>query len=229
MSSTPLRVFIGWDSREDVAYQVARHSILKHNPDVEVIPLRQYELREEGLYWRGDDKKGSTEFTLTRFLVPFLSNYEGWSLFMDCDMIALDDISNVVLNANERDNGDSPKDVYCVKHEYTPNTMIKMDGKLQHIYPRKNWSSVMLFNNERCSSLTPAVVNAESPLFLHRMLWANKIGDLDHSWNFLAGYYGDVENANLIHYTDGGPWFQQYRGCPHGNLWQEELKELYGI
>lgn len=221
-----LKVFIGWDSREDIAYEVAKHSILKHNPNIEVYPLKLYELREKGIYTREDDKKGSTEFTISRFLVPFLSGYKGYSLFMDCDMVCLNDLEFVLEFQDALTNP-----VSCVKHDYSPKSKMKMDGQMQHVYPRKNWSSVMLFNNSKCKMLTPDIVNTETPMYLHRMLWADdKIGSLPPKFNFLAGYY-DFEETNpaLIHYTDGGPWFKEHRDCPHGDLWQKELKEMFGL
>ena len=223
---TNLKVFIGWDSREDIAYEVAKHSILKHNPNIEVIPLKLYELREKGIYTREDDKKGSTEFTISRFLVPFLSGYKGYSLFMDCDMVCLEDLEFVLEFQDALTNP-----VSCVQHDYSPKSKMKMDGQMQHIYPRKNWSSVMVFNNAKCKMLTPEVVNTETPMYLHRMLWAeDKIGKLPVKFNFLSGYYDYVEEQPiLIHYTDGGPWFPEYRKCPHGDLWQEELKEMFGL
>ncbi|MAE55628.1 MAG: glycosyltransferase [Porticoccaceae bacterium] len=223
---TNLKVFIGWDSREDIAYQVAKHSILKHNPNIEVYPLKLYELREKGIYSREDDKKGSTEFTISRFLVPFLSGYKGHSLFMDCDMICLDDLEFVL---EFQDAALNP--VSCVQHDYSPKSKMKMDGQMQHIYPRKNWSSVMLFNNSKCKNLTPDIVNTETPMYLHRMLWADeKIGSLPVKFNFLAGYYDfDEEQPILIHYTDGGPWFKEYRDCPHGDLWKNEVKEMFDL
>tara|TARA_E500000318_G_scaffold25242_3_gene25267 strand:+ start:6623 stop:7300 length:678 start_codon:yes stop_codon:yes gene_type:complete len=223
---TNLKVFIGWDSREDIAYQVAKHSILKHNPNIEVYPLKLYELREKGVYSREDDKKGSTEFTISRFLVPFLSGYKGHSLFMDCDMICLDDLEFVL---EFQDAALNP--VSCVQHDYSPKSKMKMDGQMQHIYPRKNWSSVMLFNNSKCKNLTPDIVNTETPMYLHRMLWADeKIGSLPVKFNFLAGYYDfDEEQPILIHYTDGGPWFKEYRDCLHGDLWKNEVKEMFDL
>jgi len=185
--STNLKVFIGWDSREDIAYQVARSSILRHNPNVEVIPIKQYEMREKNLYWREEDKKGSTEFTITRFLVPYLSNYEGYSLFMDCDMVLTTDVLNILKEA------DLSKAVNCVQHDYNKFSQLseeKMDGQKQTYYPRKNWSSVMLFNNEKCKQLSLEYVNTATPKDLHRMVWADEdIGELHHRWNYLAGYY----------------------------------------
>ena len=128
------KVFIGYDSREDIAFQVAKYSIHKHNPNVEVIPLKLHELREQGFYTRADDKKGSTEFTITRFLPPALMNYKGYGVFMDCDMIVQTDITKILFNPYSID-----KPVSCVQHNYSPKTMTKMDGKMQHTYPRKNW------------------------------------------------------------------------------------------
>ena len=222
---TNLKIFIGRDSREDVAYQVAKYSILKHNPNIEVYPLKLYELREKGIYNREDDKKGSTEFTISRFLVPFLSGYKGYSLFMDCDVLALGDLELAYEVC------DAAATVSCVQHDYSPKSKMKMDGQMQHVYPRKNWSSVMLFNNEKCKVLTPELVNTETPMYLHRMQWAgNNIGSLPPKFNFLAGYYNyEEEQPLLIHYTDGGPWFVEHRDCPHGDLWQKELKEMFGI
>tara|TARA_R100000951_G_C2613743_1_gene172057 strand:- start:129 stop:809 length:681 start_codon:yes stop_codon:yes gene_type:complete len=224
--SANLKVFIGWDSREDIAYQVAKYSILKHNPNIEVYPIKLDEMRKQGLYTRDDDKKGSTEFTISRFLVPYLSNYEGYSLFIDCDMVCLRDLEFVLEFA------DDDKDVYCVQHHYDPKSMVKMDGKEQHIYPRKNWSSVMLFDNKNCTALTPEIVNTETPMYLHRMMWTEdrRIGKLPPKFNFLAGYYDyEKENPVLIHYTDGGPWFKEYHNCPHSDLWKNEIKEMFGI
>jgi|TARA_B110000858_G_scaffold180328_1_gene217796 hypothetical protein len=219
-----LKVFLGWDSREDIAYQVARYSILKYNPHIEVVPLKLYELREQGCYWRAGDKKASTEFTISRFLTPFLSGYTGYSLFADCDVLALGDIQEIM---KEVDTTDNRKPVWCVQHDYSPSSTMKMDGQMQHIYPRKNWSSVMLFDNELCENLSPDLVNEESPMYLHRMNWAQEVGNLKNKWNSLAGYY--KEDPKLIHYTDGGPWFERYRDCPHADKWQDSIREMYGL
>mgnify|MGYP001062178843 CR=1 FL=1 len=215
------KVFVGWDSREDIAFQACVHSIKKYNQNIEVLPIRQYEVRDSGHYWREDDKKGSTEFTLTRFLVPALSNYEGFSVFMDCDMILRADIGKIMEQVEEENL------VSCVQHDYSPETMIKMDGKVQHMYPRKNWSSVMVFNNEKCKeALNLHVVNEETPQFLHRMNWAGeKIGSLDCEWNYLVGYYHSREHPKLIHYTDGGPWFHNYRDVDYAELWKDEVRQ----
>ena len=105
---------------------------------------------------------------------------------------------------------------------------MKMDGQMQHVYPRKNWSSVMLFNNKKCKMLTPETVNNETPMYLHRMLWAeDSIGSLPPKFNFLAGYYDfEEEQPALIHYTDGGPWFDDYQETFYSDLWIKEQKEM---
>lgn len=224
--SNDLTVFIGWDSREDIAYEVAKSSILRHNPDVKVYPLKLHEMKEKGFYWRPEDKAGSTEFTISRFLVPYLSEYNGYSIFMDCDMVLTTDITKIM------DEADLGKTVNCVQHDYEQFgelSDVKMDGKVQAHYPRKNWSSVMLFNNKKCTPLTLDYVNSATPKQLHRMMWADEdIGELHHRWNYLAGYYND-DDYSIIHWTDGGPWFENYRDCPLNEVWYNELFYLYGV
>ena len=222
-----MKVFVGWDSREDIAYQVCKHSILSKQPDAEVIPLKQNELREQGLYWRDVDKLASTEFTFTRFLIPELAHYQGWALFMDCDMILTTDIKELF------DQADDKYAVMCVQHDYTPREGLKMDGKQQTSYPRKNWSSVMLVN---CGHPSNAVLHKElvndaeiSGAYLHRFSWLKdeEIGELDHTWNYLVGVYDDIDVPKLIHYTEGGPWFENYRNCEFHQLWKDELYDMF--
>ena len=221
-----MKVFVGWDSREDIAYQVCKHSILSKQPNAEVIPLKQNELREQGLYWRDVDKLASTEFTFTRFLIPELAYYQGWALFMDCDMILTTDIKELF------DQADDKYAVMCVQHDYTPREGVKMDGQQQTVYPRKNWSSVMLVN---CAHPSNAVLHKElvndpeiTGAYLHRFSWLKdeEIGELDHTWNYLVGVYDDIDVPNLIHYTEGGPWFENYRDCEFHDLWKKELQDM---
>ena len=124
-------IYIGYDTREDIAYQVSKFSALQQSKNVSVLPLKLDDLKEKGLYWRGEDKLGSTEFTFSRFLVPELNDYKGWALFCDCDIIFLDDINNLF---NLRDDKYA---VMCVQHDYTPKEGTKMDGKQQTLYPEK--------------------------------------------------------------------------------------------
>jgi lipopolysaccharide biosynthesis glycosyltransferase len=211
-----MKVFIGYDSRETEAYDVAVRSILRYNKTLEVRPIVKSHMKAYG--FDREDSKGSTEFTLTRFLTPYLAAYEGYALFMDCDVLVQTDLESILQEA------DLSKAVSCVQHDYTPKSNFKMDKQIQHVYPRKNWSSVMLFN---CShplikkNLTLGSVCEESPKYLHRMEWAeDSVGSLHHTWNYLSGYYTDLEVPNIIHYTDGGPWFDKYKHCQFAEEWR---------
>lgn len=221
------KIFVGYDSREDIAWQVARHSLLRHALDeLDVIPLRQTVLRELGLYTRPYDPMSSTEFSLTRFLTPYLAHQHGWVLFCDCDFLFTTDIGEVFRNL------EPDKAIYCVQHDYTPALDIKMDGKQQTSYPRKNWSSFMLFNCDHpdVQALTPAVVNTATPAFLHRFEWIKNedhIGSLPLDWNFLEGEYPKPHTVpRVIHYTNGGPWFENWQEVDYGDLWLAE-RDLY--
>jgi lipopolysaccharide biosynthesis glycosyltransferase len=225
MSTNSLfKVFIGYDSREDIAYQVARHSLLRHTQsNVSVHPIRQESVRELGLYTRPVDATATTEFSLTRFLTPYLAaQAEGWVLFTDCDFLFTTDITNVLEGL------DPTKAVYVVQHEYQPAHDIKMDGQKQTRYPRKNWSSFILFNlaHPDVQALTPEVVNSVSPAFLHRFQWVKDdahIGSLELDWNFLEGEYERPEaTPRVIHYTNGGPWFAEWQSVDFADLWLAE-------
>ena len=216
----PLKIFIGWDSREDIAYQVARKSILAYaTVPVEIVPLKQNKLRKEGLYWRDVDKLASTEFTFTRFLIPELCNFKGWALFIDCDFVFLDDVKKLFDEINDQ------YAVMCAQHDYTPKPGIKMDGQTQTAYPRKNWSSMMLINcghsSNRC--VTKEFVNDpyKTGAYLHRFSWLNnsKIGKLSHEWNWLVGWYKEPTDGKpqALHYTEGGPWFPEYENCEYAD------------
>ena len=223
MVQSAMKVYVGYDSREDIAWQVSRHSMLRHaRQDIAVHPLRQTTVRELGLYTRPFDAKASTEFSLTRFLVPYLAATDGWSLFLDCDTLLTGDITAVL------DGLDPNKAVYCVQHEYTPRATVKMDGKQQHIYPRKNWSSFILFNGAHPAvrALTPGVVNTMAPVDLHRFNWVpgdDLIGALPPTWNFLEGDLDPLpETPKVIHFTNGGPWFENCQGVDYAQLWRDE-------
>jgi lipopolysaccharide biosynthesis glycosyltransferase len=227
VDGSAVKVFVGYDSREDIAWQVCRHSLLRHSDNnVNVIPLRQSALRELGLYTRPIDAAASTEFSLTRFLTPFLAAQRGWVMFCDCDFLFTTDVRHVLQGL------DPAKALYCVQHDYVPAHQVKMDGKRQAAYPRKNWSSFMIFNCDHpdVRALTPAVVNAASPAYLHRFEWIGEdsaIGALDLDWNFLEGEYALPRTTpRVIHFTNGGPWFEQWQNCDYANLWLHE-RDLY--
>lgn len=220
---TFIKVFVGYDSREDIAWQVCRHSLLRHSTrELQIIPLRQPVLRELGLYTRPLDKAASTEFSLTRFLTPYLAAMSGWVVFCDCDFLFTADIGTVLEGL------DPSKAIYCVQHDYTPHFRIKMDNQQQTTYPRKNWSSFMVINCDHpdVKALTPEVVNSESPAYLHRFSWIsddNAIGALDLDWNFLEGEYPKQEKLpRVIHYTNGGPWFDEWQNVDYAENWQSE-------
>jgi hypothetical protein len=226
MNSKPLRIFIGWDSREAIAYHVLANSILRHaSGPVAIIPLVQSQLREKALYTRERGKFETTEFSLTRFLVPYLSDYGDYSIFMDCDMLCQGDVYELVNFARKDQKG--KRVVWCVQHDYTPKTMLKMDNQVQTMYPRKNWSSVMVFRNKFCERLTPQYVNTATGVELHRMEWAGSdprnIGALPKVWNWLVEEYEPNAEAKLLHFTLGGPWFFDHRNCDHAGLWHKEL------
>jgi lipopolysaccharide biosynthesis glycosyltransferase len=221
------KVFIGWDSREDIAYQVCENSILSRSSTCEVIPLQQNKLRESGLYTRDIDTLSSTEFTFTRFLIPALMQYRGWAMFADCDIIFLEDLQNLFDLVDDR------YAVMCVKHEYTVSEGIKMDGKKQTVYPRKNWSSVFLINCGHYSNkqLTPEIVNNSTGQYLHRFSWIEDrdIGEISHEWNWLVGVYSEPKDGKpkAIHYTEGGPWFKNYRDCEYNKEWIQEFNRMF--
>ncbi len=223
-----LKVYVGWDPREDIAWEVCRHSILRRTDPtkVNVMPLVQSELRQTGLYMRAPDTRAATEFSLTRFLTPTLASqdgYDGHAVFVDCDFVFTTDILDVLGEI------DTDKAVSVVKHDYQPSEAVKMDGCVQYPYPRKNWSSFIVFN---CShpgvrALTPDVVNTADPAYLHRFSWLNdsEIGELDKGWNYLEGWYApDYDKLKAVHYTLGGPWFENKMECDFADLWLIELE-----
>lgn len=223
------KVFIGWDTREDIAYQVAEHSIISRSKDVDIVPLVQKDLRKVNLYTRPIDPLSSTEFTFTRFLIPAIMNYKGWALFVDCDIVLLRDIQELFDLADDR------YAVMCAKHDYTAKEGVKMDGKAQTVYPRKNWSSVFLINCGHPSNkvLTPELVNTETGQYLHRFSWLQdqEIGEISHEWNWLVGVYSEPQDGSpkAIHYTEGGPWFKNYRNCEYNREWVNELTKMLNV
>lgn len=218
-----LQIFIGFDPREAAAYDTLAHSIRRRaSIPVSIRPLVQKELREAGLYTRERGPTESTEFSLTRFLVPALTAWQGWSLFMDCDMLCRADIAELYAMRQ------ADKAVQVVKHDYVPKTQRKFLDQVQTKYQRKNWSSLMLFNGERCRRLTPEYVNSASGLELHRFKWVEDrlIGELPKEWNWLVTEYDHDPAAKIVHYTVGGPWFEPYRACDYADEWFAEANTL---
>ena len=223
-----MNIYIGYDSREDLAYQVCRHSIKSKSKSSDIYPLKLNDLKEKGLYTRDEDKLGSTEFTFSRFLVPVLNDYKGWALFCDCDILFLNSVEDLFSQVDDR------YAVMCVQHDYNPKGSTKMDGRLQSIYPRKNWSSLVLWNCGHPSNkkITLELVNDSNTTgkYLHRFSWLEdkEIGEISHEWNWLVGWYEEPKDGSpkAIHYTEGGPWFPEYRFCDYHDIWKKKLFEM---
>ena len=215
-----LNIYIGYDSKEDIAYRVCKYSLNKHSSsDIKIYSLKLQELVAKKFYSRTIDPLASTEFTYSRFLVPALTNYKGWAIFCDCDFIFFENILQIIENV------DDTKAVYCVQHDYTPKEKHKMDGQKQTIYPRKNWSSFILFNCDHPSNkkLTVDTVNAESGAYLHQFKWLkdDEIGSLDERWNWLEGWTSQHNNKKpyAVHFTRGGPWFDEWQDVEFAKEW----------
>ena len=231
---------MGWDSRESLGYDVAEFSLrkrLRADERVDVVPLILTDLRARGLYWRSEDLEGTTEFTVSRFLVPKLMNFDGWALFCDSDVLFLRSVCD--LFSGFADNEHNRKfALMCVKHvEPAPTERVgmKKTGVTQSWYPRKNWSSVVLWNCGHPSNavMTAKFVNGQSPRFLHRFSWLgdDEIGSLPAAWNHLVGYEGTgsySSSLSLLHYTNGAPYMPGWRHGPMSDVWKSELVEMYG-
>ena len=218
-----LNVYIGYDPRESVAFYTLAHSILRQaSIPVSIAPLMQKQLK--GIYTRPRGPTESTEFSLTRFLVPALSDCKGWSIYMDCDMLCRADVVELASRIELQHD----KAVIVCKHNYKPKAGRKFLNQVQTKYPRKNWSSLMVFNNERCRALAVQYVNAASGLDLHRFAWTDdhSIGELPLEWNWLVGEYAYNPAAKIVHYTIGGPYFDEYRNCDYAEEWFAEFEFL---
>lgn len=217
-----IRVFIGYDPREAAAYSVLSHSInVRATQPVSITPLALSQLK--GIMTRERNPLQSTDFSFSRFLTPYLSGFEGWSIFMDCDMVVLDDIARLWELRDER------YAVQVVKHDHKPKEDTKFLNAPQSKYEKKNWSSVMLFNNAKCKALTPEYVNKASGLELHQFKWLGNddlIGEIPHRWNHLVGYDEYKKDVSLIHYTIGGPYFEEYIDCDYADVWFKERDDM---
>jgi len=220
-----IRVFIGYDDREAAAFGVLSHSIHARSTEpVSIAPLRLTEL--SGIYKRPRDPLQSTDFSFSRFLTPHLCGYEGWAVFMDCDMLVLDDLAKLWRLRDQR------YAVQVVKHVHVPREEVKFLGAVQTKYAKKNWSSVMLMNCAKCTALTPDYVNAASGLELHQFKWLegdHLIGDIPPAWNHLVGYDPPRRDASLVHYTIGGPYFEAYRDCEYAREWFAERDAMLRV
>lgn len=238
-------IYVGYDPREDLAYEVLKYTALKHaSGPLNVYPIKQDLMRRIGLYRRAwmlgssslpkpssdddiwhrdifDGRHFSTDFSFSRFLVPFLHRLEGWALFMDCDMYFRSDPLELFEKYN-----DPAYALYCVKHNYDPTETIKMYGNPQTRYPKKNWSSVTMWNcsHHAHNNFTVDDVNTKTGTWLHNYMWVeeNDIGAIAEEWNWLDGHSSPEIDAKNVHFTRGGPWFR-------GVVWEplSEQDEIY--
>jgi len=232
-----LDVFIGWDPREAIVADVCRHSILCRTDknSVAVHEIRLSEMRDRGLYKRRHTKRDgqlwdeisdapmSTEFAISRFLVPFLATSD-WAVFCDCDFLWREDINRLLQLADDK------YAVMCVKHHHVPTETQKMDTQAQTKYHRKNWSSMVLWNvrHKANQRLTLDDVNGLPGRDLHRFCWLEdaEIGEVPTEWNWLEGTSDAAIDPKVVHYTRGGPWFEDWKDVAYADLWRSELSAM---
>jgi len=218
-----IRVFVGYDPREAVVFHVCVQSLVKYSSrPLAITPLALNNLAE---IYQEDHVDGTNAFTYSRFLVPFLCGFEGQAIYIDGDMVVRGDISELVGYLSPG------KDIAVVKHEYETVACRKYFGTDNRNYPRKNWSSVIVWD---CSSafnsrLTPEFVRTHDGAYLHQFKWLlsnDRIGELPQDWNWLAGEYLNNDSAKLYHYTLGSPCFPEYASCQHADAWWRDFNEM---
>jgi len=216
-----IKIIVGFDQRESVAYHAFCQSIIeKSTQPITFLPLA---LNSLGSYKEVHDDQ-SNDFIYSRFLTPYLMNYNGWAIFADGDMICQADIKELW------DLKDESKAVMVVKHNYQTKALKKYLGNKNENYPRKNWSSFILWNcgHERNKILIPEFINKKDGSFLHRFSWLGDehIGELDKEWNWLATEYEQNNMAKVIHYTLGTPCFEEYKDSDMSQYWHSTYRNL---
>jgi hypothetical protein len=224
MNEKALNIYIGYDESETTAYHTLCHSIIEHaSGPVRISPICSKHFKF--FFNRARDAKQSNDFSFTRFLVPYLNEYEGQAIFMDCDMMLRGDIFEVIRDL------DQTVAVSVVKHDYTPSDKVKYLNNIQYAYPRKNWSSFVVWNcaHQKNKKITPKFVETATGLELHRFTWLDddEIGELNMKWNWLVGDYinppADVMN---VHWTIGGPYFSEYADADFSGEWFAMNKKM---
>ena len=211
-----INLYVGYDEREAIAYHVFCHSVIKNTSiPVKITPLVLSQLKE----FNETHQDRSNDFVYSRFLTPYLNEFDGWAIFADGDMICKADLKELIGMA------DPNKALMVVKHDYQTKASIKYLGNINENYPRKNWSSVMLWNcsHPKHKILTPEFVSNQTGKFLHRFSWLddNDIGELPVEWNWLSCEYEKNTDAKLIHYTLGTPCFKDYRDTDMAEIWYD--------
>ena len=212
-----INIFIGYDHREAIAYHVCANSIIRHSSKpISITPLALKNMQD----YQETHTDGSNQFIYSRFLVPHLMEYNGWAIFMDGDMLVRDDIEKLWAL---RDNS---KAVMVVKHDYKTKMTEKYLGAKNENYPRKNWSSVILWNCGHVANkvVTPEFIETSTGAQLHRFTWLadELVGELPKVWNWLPDEFGINQDAKLLHYTLGTPSFHDFATTPMGDEWHRE-------
>ena len=217
MNESPIPVFIGYDPREAIAFHVCANSIIRNaSRPVAIVPVALNLFKD----YSETHTDGSNQFIYTRFLVPYLMGFTGSAIFIDGDMVVHGDIAELWDMRNPC------MDVQVVKHDYKTRMPVKYLGAKNEDYPRKNWSSVILWN---CNSfpnrkLTPEFIQKSTGAELHRFSWIDdaRIGELPIEWNWLPDEFGPNPNAKLLHYTLGTPCFNEFADTPQSEDWHKE-------
>ena len=209
-----IKIVIGFDQRESVAYHTFCQSIIeKASSPISFTPLAINNLSD----YKETHSDKSNDFIYSRFLTPYLNQFNGWAIFADGDMICQADIKELW------DLRDDTKALLVVKHDYQTKAHRKYLGNINENYPRKNWSSIILWNcgHPKHKILTPEFIANQTGKYLHRFSWLNddEIGELPKEWNWLAIEYPENKEAKLIHYTLGTPCFEDYKNTEMAELW----------
>lgn len=214
-----IKLVVGFDSKEAIAYHTFCQSVLENSSKpVSFTPLAIDTLPE----YNESHNDGSNDFIYTRFLTPWLFGFKDWAIYADGDMVCLADIAELWSLK------DSTKAVHVVKHDYKSKASKKYLGNTNQNYPRKNWSSVILWNcgHPMNKILTPNFVASKSGSYLHRFSWLEDrdIGEIPLKWNWLAEEYDAIDDAKIIHYTLGTPCFADYKLTSMSNYWHQCYK-----
>ena len=219
--SNLLNIFVGFDQKEAIAYHTFVQSIIENSSiPISITPLAENNLDE----YSEEHTDGTNKFTYSRFLVPYLMDFKGWAIFADGDMVCLSDIK--ILKSFF----DPKIALSVVKHDYKTKYKTKYFGQKNEDYPRKNWSSVIIWNCEHPKNkiLTPSFISKKEGSFLHRFKWLEdkEIGNLPKTWNWLAMEYEVRNKLDLIHYTLGTPCFKEYSNTDLSKYWKKSFNNL---
>lgn len=215
-----IRIAVGYDERESVAYHTFVQSIIDTcTTPISVTPLVLKTIKN----YSETHQDGSNAFIYSRFLTPLIFNYDGWAIYADGDMICMDDMKNLWSMRSEK------YAVMVAKHDYRTKATKKYLGNKNQDYPRKNWSSLILWNCTHPSNacLTADFVSTKTGSYLHRFSWLseNEIGELPLTWNWLTSEYPDNNEASLLHFTLGTPCFKEYSMSAMSHIWHEAHKK----